>query len=295
MFRTKPLGDDPQPQRRLVDWSPSRRPPRHQVRPVPVRLKIAEHLDGLKDPAAWTLESVTAAEGLGHVRSGMTYDKEYGTSASFYEKPGRIQFLEGPNEPAIADHLEMNPRCLDFQMQPLDILFRRADGKLIHKYPDIAIEFDDNTVRFGEIKSNLAWFNAPGVRKPLDRIDAALASKDLPPLLRICGEPFRQERVIAVQHAAMDARHTSFDDSEVATVKAALEASGGCMSYGTLCAVLGGRSRHAPDKLYAMLLRRLVAFDLRERPSSVTPVTMPKVARPYALREALNRLRRKAT
>jgi hypothetical protein len=278
----------------LARWSPSRRPPRHQVRPVPYRHRVAEHLDGAKDPSEWCLVEITAATDLGAVRTGMTYDKEYGTSCTFYEKPGRLQFMEGPNEPAVADYLEMSPHCLNFQFQPLDLTFKRADGKLIHKYPDVLIEFADNTVRIGEIKSNKAWFNAPGVRRPLDRMDLALASRGLGPLLRIEGEVFRQEPVIEAHYAAMDARLTIYDEeADVSAVRAAVLAAGGCASYGTLFASLGGFRFNAEDKLYAMLLDRIVSFELFSVPTSDTPVSLPRPARAYALRDLLNRFRRK--
>ncbi|WP_404365844.1 hypothetical protein AB5I39_09695 [Sphingomonas sp. MMS24-J45] len=238
---------------------------------------------------------VRAADDLGMVRTGMTYDKEYGTSASFYEKPRRLQFMEGPNEPAVADHLEMNPRYLDFQFQPLDLTFRRADGKIIHKYPDVLIEFDDNTVRAGEIKSNQAWFEAAGVRRPLDRIDLALATVGLDPLLRIRGDELRQPDSVREAHeAAMDARLSRFDpDSDVHAVRTAVDNAGGSATYGTVVAALGGKRSHAADKLYAMMLRRIVAFDLFSLPTANTMISLPRPARAYALRDTLSRLRRK--
>jgi hypothetical protein len=279
---------------RLMGWSPSRRPPRHVTREVPHRHWVTDQLDGPKDPAAWALVGITAADNLAHVRSGMTYDKEYGTSCTFYEKPRRLQFMEGPNEPAVADHLEMSPRYLDFQFQPLDLVFKRADGRLIHKYPDVLIEFDDNTVRLAEIKSSSAWFNAPGVRRPLDRIDLALATQGLEHMLRIEGEVFRRDPVIEAHHAAMDARLTAYDPgADVSAVRATVMGAGGCASYGTVFAALGGSRFNAEDKLYAMLLRRIVSFDLFALPTPDTPVSLPRRARAYALRDLLNRFRRK--
>jgi hypothetical protein len=240
------------------------------------------------------LVSITAADHLGHVRSGMTYDKEYGTSCTFYEKPRRLQFMEGPNEPAVADHLEMSPRYLDFQFQPLDLTFRRADGRLIHKYPDVLIEFEDNSVRVAEIKSNQAWFDAPGVRRPLDRMDLALASIGIEQLLRIEGVPFRRDQAREAHNAAMDARLTKFDlDADVAAVRTAVAAAGWCAPYGTLFTALGGSRSNAEDKLYAMLMRRIVSFELHTVPANDTPVTLPRPARAFALRDLLNRFRRK--
>lgn len=279
----------------VEDWSPSGRPQRHAARPVPARLKEADQLDGPKDPATWTLVGLFSASDLGHVRTGMTYDKDYGTSASFGEKPRRMQYFESANEPAVADYLEMSPRVLDYQFQALGVAFRRADGKLIYKYPDVAIEFDDHSVRFGEIKSNSAWFNASGIRRPLDRIDIALASKGFEPLLRISGQVFRRDRVIEALHKAMDARLTVFDDiADVHAVRNAIVTAGGCASYGTLIAALGGRRSHAESKLYAMLLRRIISFTLENLPTADTPVAMPKAARAFALREVLNRFQQKA-
>ena len=45
----------------------------------------------------------------------------------------------------------MNPRYLDLQFEPFDMIFRRADGKLIHNYPGVDIELDDHTVGFSKI------------------------------------------------------------------------------------------------------------------------------------------------
>lgn len=279
----------------LRGWNPTRRPPRHVPREIPYSLRHLDHLDGAKDPAKWELIGIRTADDLGHVRSGMTYDKEYGTSCSFYEKPGRLQFMEGPNEPVVADHLEMMPRYLDFQLQGLDMVFRRADGRIIHKYPDALIEFDDNTVRPAEIKTNRAWFDAPGVRRPLAAVEAGLSSKGFLPLLRIRGEVFRREEVLEAHRRAFLSRLTSFDrEADVATVRAAVLAAGGCTTHGSLVAALGGDRQDAEGKLYAMLMRRVVAFDLWTQPTPDTPVTLPRRAKAFALRELLARFKREA-
>lgn len=283
------------PRRTLRGWNPTRRPPRHVPRGVPYRLVHPHHLDGDKDPASWTLIDIRVAENLGHVRSGMTYDKDYGTSCSFFEKPGRLQFMEGPNEPAVADHLEMIPRYLDFQLQGLDMVFRRADGRIIHKYPDVLIEFDDNTVRPAEIKTSGVWFDAPGVKRPLAAVEAGLSSRGFLPLLRIRGEVFRREAVLEAHRRAFLARLTGFDrDADVAAVRATVLAAGGCATHGSLVAALGGDWPDAHNKLYAMLMRRFVAFDLWAEPTPDTPVTLPRPARAFALRELLARFRRDA-
>lgn len=278
----------------LSQWSPSRRPARHPVKRVPRRHVRGDHLNGSKDPTAWTLLGIEAADHLGIVRTGMTYNREYGTSAGFFEKPGRVQFLEGPNEPAVADHLEMCPRYLDFQFQPLRLTFRRADDRIIHKYPDVGIEYDDHTVRFGEIKSDDAWFAAEGVRRPLDGIDRAMATEGLGPLLRIRGTAFRSDAVLKAQGIAMEARLTKFDrDADALIVRAVVAAAGGQARHGDLVAAMGGPPVLAVDKLYAMLLRRIVHFDISTEPTGDTPVTAPRPARAFALRELLARFRRK--
>lgn len=203
--------------------------------------------------------------------------------------------MEGPNEPAVADHLEMNPRYLDFLFQPLVMIFRRADGRIIRKYPDVGVELDDNVVRFGEIKSNGEWFQAAGVRRPLDRMSQALASLDLGPLLKIKGEPFRTDPALEAHAAAMDARLTRFDpQADPAAARATVRAGGGSAPYAAVVAALGGARASAADKLYAMMLRRIVAFDLSAPPSATTPVTLPRPARAYALRKVLDRFRREA-
>ncbi len=254
--------------RGLRGWNPTRRPPRHTPREVPYRLRHPMHLDGASDPADWTLIDIRVANGLGHVRSGMTYNKEYGTSCSLYEKPGRLQFMEGPNEPAVADHLELSPRYLDFQLQGIDMVFRRADGRIIHKYPDALIEFDDNTVRPAEIKTSREWFDAPGVSRPLAAVEAGLSSKGFLPLLRIRGEVFRREETLEAHRRAFAARLTNFDrEADVAAVRATVLAAGGSASHGSLVAALGGDRQDAEGKLYAMLMRRFVAFDLWAQPA----------------------------
>ena len=226
---------------------------------------------------------VVSADDLGMVRTGMTYDKDYGTSAGFFEKPQRLQFFEGPNEPAVADHLEMSPRYLDFQFQPLRLTFRRADGRVIHKYPDVGIEYDDHSVRFGEIKSDDAWFQAAGIRRPLERIDMAMSASGMDTLLRIKGTVFRRDEVQKAHGIAMEARLTTFDPST----------DGGRARYADVVAALGGHRAHAVDKLYAMLMRRVVDFDLSSEPTADTLVTAPRPASAFALRELLARFQRK--
>ena len=278
----------------LLRWSPTGRPPRHPVRVVPHRHRMPDHLDGLKDPALWTLLDIRAAPGGGGVRTGMTYDKEYGTSAGYFDKPKRVQFMEGPNEPAVAMHLQLNPRYINFEFQPLDFTFRRADGKIIHKYPDVGIELFDNSVVFGEIKSDDAWFEAPGIRRPLDRIDVALATEGLPPLLRIRGLPFRERFVAEAHRAAMDAAQTGFDEADKVAVRTVVNAAHGRAKYGDVVGALGGPRAVATDKLYAMLNSRIVGFDLSELPTNDTEVTLPRPATPFALRQLLSRLSEKA-
>ncbi|HZG09091.1 MAG TPA: hypothetical protein VEZ70_08945 [Allosphingosinicella sp.] len=283
------------PRQALANWNPTRRPPRHPVMRVPYRLLQPKHLDGARDPASWALIGIEAADDLGVVRTGMTYDKEYGTSAGFFEKPRRLQFFEGPNEPAVADHLEMSPRFLDFQFQPLQLTFRRGDGLVIHKYPDVGIEYDDHRVRFGEIKSDEAWFRAEGIRRPLDRIDEAMDSSGLGPLLRVKGSVFRDEQVLKAHRIAMEARLTAFDRANEGRVaREAITAAGGRARYRDVVAALGGRDAHAADKLYAMLMRRVVDFDLSSEPTDDTIVTAPRQATAFALRELLARFQRRA-
>ncbi|EZP49940.1 hypothetical protein BW41_03265 [Sphingomonas sp. RIT328] len=220
----------------------------------------------------------------------MTYDKDYGTSCSYLTKARRVQFFEGPNEPAFAEFMEMSTRCVAILFQPLEMVFKRKDGLIVRKYPDVAVELWNHAVRFGEIKSNQAWFDAPGVRRPLDRMDLALAAAGLEPLMRISGEPFRTEPVLEAQAEAMEARFIPFDlEADVQAVTDVVTATGGCARYGAVLAALGGRRARARDKLYAMLVRRIVGFDLSKRPTADTPVTLPRPVVPYALREVLGR------
>jgi hypothetical protein len=279
----------------LANWNPTRRPPRHPVRRVPYALLHSTKFDDLKDPSQWELVGVETAAGLGHVRNGMNYAQDYTTCATVYEKPRRIQFLEGPNEPAIADHLEMCPRYIEFQFQPVVLIFRRADGKIIRKYPDVAYELADHRVVFGEIKSNDAWFAAEGVRRPLERVSSALEELGLGPVHRIKGEPFRRDDTAEAHSIAMEARLTTFDrEADATAVRQVIMAGGGRARYADVVAALGGSRSVAADKLYAMLLRRIVDFDLRSTPTSGTVVTAPRHVTPYALREILARFERKA-
>lgn len=286
------LGSSIQP---LANWNPTRRPPRHPVRRVPYALLHPTKFNDLKDPARWVLVGIESAEGLGHVRNGMNYAQDFTTRASLFEKPRRIQFLESSNEPAVADHLEMCPRYVDFQFQPLVLIFRRADGKIIRKYPDVAYELADHRVVFGEIKSNDAWFAAEGIRRPLDRVSYALELSGLGPIHKIKGEPFRNDGTIEAHSIAMEARLTSFDaDVDGSAARKVIMAGGGRARYSEVVAALGGSSSGAVDKLYAMLLRRIVNFDLRSRPTPNSVVTAPLPVMPYALREILGRFERKA-
>lgn len=279
----------------LANWNPTRRPPRHPVRRVPYALLHSTKFDDLKDPAQWELMGVETAAGLGHVRNGMNYAQDYTTCATVYEKPRRIQFLEGPNEPAVADHLEMCPRYIEFQFQPVVLIFRRADGKIIRKYPDVAYELADHRVVFGEIKSNDAWFEAEGVHRPLDRVSTALQELGLGTIHRIKGEPFRRDDTVEAHSIAMEARLTKFDrEADAIVVRQVIMAGGGRARYADVVAALGGSRSVATDKLYAMLLRRIVDFDLRSPPTSGTVVTAPRPVTPYALREILARFERKA-
>ncbi|MCD2323036.1 hypothetical protein LQ953_03285 [Sphingomonas sp. IC-56] len=279
----------------LANWNPTRRPPRHPVRAVPYALLNPTRLDDLKNPARWELVAIESAEGLGHVRNGITYAQDYTTCGSMFEKPRRIQFMEGPNEPAIADHLELCPRYIDFQFQPLALLFRRADGVLIRKYPDVAYEIADHRVVFGEIKSNDAWFAAEGVRRPLERVSLALEASGLGPIHRIKGEPFRRDETVEAHSIAMEARLTAFDpEADGTAARQVIMAGGGRTRYADVVGALGGPASVGADKLYAMLLRRIVDFDLRCIPTADTIVTAPRPVAPYALRELLGRFERKA-
>lgn len=272
-------------------WNPNRRPPRHAGRPVPRGHLSARHLDGDRAPESWELVSIRTAPDLGHVRHGMTYGRDITTSAALYEKTGRTQFMEGPNEPAVGDHLEMCPRYLAFQFQPMDLTFRRADGRIIHRYPDVAVEFEDHRVGVGEIKSSAAWFQAPAIKRPLDRIDLALAAHAIAPLMRIPGEPFRADAVLEAHALAMDARLTKYDrEDEAKAVRAVIGTGGGTTTHADLVNLLGGGSL-AADKLYAMMLDRVVSFDLSAPPVPTTAVTAPRVAKPWALKELLSKFR----
>ena len=272
-------------------WSPTRRPPRREQMRLPAPLFVDPEPGSDEDPLTWKLDSIVAEPSLGATAINMTYDLAHGTSAILSERARRMQYTEGGYEPAVADNLELDPRRLDFQFQPIEVVFTTPSGRERRLRPDVAVEFDDNVVRFGEIKASAAWFSAPVIRNRLARLERALVSEGLGPLMRIRGDQFTDDSVLSAHARIFGARLTPFDPSrDVNLVRAVIEANGGAAAMGLVADRLGLGFERALDRLAAMMLRRHVTFDLTALPTLATMVRLPRPARAFALRTLLARL-----
>jgi hypothetical protein len=227
------------------------------------------------------------APGLGQVRINFRYNNVFSTSADFCEKSARQQFCEEAHEKVWHRWAIVNPTCTDVQFQPVKAIFEDQAGNQICAYWDIALEFYDGTIAFGEIKPDETFFLDTKAAK-MANASAMLLGVHGIPFVRLHGADFDDITRETIKEV-FDYRRTDFDRvRDVEPVHNAIAASGHHINLGKAVELIGGHPTEAKAKLCAMMVKRHVALDLSRPLTADTHVELAPVApTPGALRRFL--------
>ncbi len=230
---------------------------------------------------------VTSADG-GPVRNVITYASACSTFATFSGKAARQQYCEGATEMAALREAEMRTEYLDFQFQPLRIEWLQPDGRWRRYTFDCALEVEDGTLVFEELKATSAQFSKPAVNEKLDAARRVMANY---------GVQVRRRDASSLQnsssHEAITSlwawRRTTIEGHHVELVPEVIEAAGGEMPLGRLLECIDDNVHLAFGIAAALTMRRTIRIEFDQGPLPDAAVTIPPVAVRGRLRRFLAR------
>ena len=228
---------------------------------------------------------ITAADG-GPIRNVITYASACSTFATFSGKAARQQYCEGATEMAALRDAEMRTEYLDFQFQPLRIEWLQPDGRWRRYTFDCALEIEDGTLVFEELKATPAQLAKPD-------IDAKL--KAAKQVMKNYGVQVRQRSASGLQHSASHEaitslwawRRTTIDDRQVNRVREIIEAAGGEIALRRLLERVDENVHLAFGIAAALTMRRFMRIEFDHGPLQDAAVTVPSVALRGRLRSFL--------
>jgi hypothetical protein len=242
----------------------------------------------LRSPPDWGEPRIIAAPDAGAVRIGMSWRAFFTTSASFSWKAGRSMFFEGPHEPASYRLLEIGHRTTDFQFQPLLLEWDR-DGEVVHRYfVDSVEERDSGLLVFRENKAHRAYFEDPLIDEKLSAAEAALTRYPDVAFEREVGTDLMHPLRWRLAKDIYDDRRVYYTQAQRDAVRDLLIREGGASPLGRIWDVIGGPRSDARRITNAMMVKRIIGYDIDRRPTQNTMAVVPEApARPGRLREFL--------
>lgn len=231
---------------------------------------------------------LTAASDLGQVRINFRYASFSPSFASFSEKAGRQQYFESHHEAFGYRLHEVDPSVVDLQYQPLTLSWTDLAGRTLSMTFDYAIEKDDGTVIVGEDKAERSYFMEPRLVARFAYAEAHLATVNVCFERREAGGIPSMIEKRAVKKL-FDHRRTTITEDEISRAQRAIHCSGGQTPLSTVLDAIGSGPVLGEHKLAAMLHKRHVTFVPTQPLMPDTPVSVPRPAKPGALRSFLAR------
>lgn len=222
---------------------------------------------------AGTVESVIPA-------SSVTFHRRRGSFQALSVKTGRTISGIGPHELAQSEELEVDPYCVDFDLQGLNVWWK--DGPSYT--PDYHAHHAIKGLVAGEVKAHASYFadpqyapimtNAartfPAVGIAFDKVDASALHANV----------VRRRNV----RRAYGDRFTTFSPAQRDNVLAAIDRDGE-VPLGRIHNILGNDPRVGQQIVHALLCRRLLAYNLDLPVTAVTTVrAAPRVSAHYDIR-----------
>ena len=226
---------------------------------------------------------------LGHTRINFNYGNVFETSAALCDKPGRQQYCEGANEIFWRRWLVVNVHIVDFQFQPIEVIFTDEQGRERTYYWDVGIEFVDGSIAFGEIKASHTFFHMPTTRVVVEGSAAVLAEEGVA-FVRLMGTDFDEITMQTIKHV-FDNQLASYSECELMSVTDAILTNRGSVGLGRAIDTIGGHRWDAEAKLCSMMTDRRIEIDI-DLPLTLdqTKVRLaPEAVNPGALRFFLSR------
>ena len=237
----------------------------------------------------WHSPRLVASPNLGHMRVNFNYRNYFTTAAGYGEKPRRAQYFEGPYELALFRFLEMSTRIVDYQFQPLQIQWETSSGQTVSYTTDVIYATETAEIGVEEVKATNAYFEQAETHDLLALFEAEI-EKEGARFYRRNGRHLVDRAIWRTVKDAFDDRRTAYSDQDVERVREVIVREGGAAPLGPIVDGLHVSSRQGLAMLNAMMVQRLVGFDLVRPPTADTIVTIPPAAAdPNALRSFLRR------
>lgn len=233
----------------------------------------------------WHSPKLVTAVDAGAVDINFTYRNWHTTSATFGMKPGRNQYVEGPHEEAFLRFLETNAAVIDYQFQAATIEWTTAKGERREYTVDGGYETSAG-LTFFENKASQAYFDDPEIADRIGQAESFLATLGIA-FDRVVGSHLIDPMRWRVVKDVFDNRKTPFGPRQLATLDETCAADGGATTLGRLLSLLSPHRQRARAIADAMLVRRVVDFDLRLPPTDHTLVRRVEEVEPRGLLRAL--------
>ena len=238
----------------------------------------------------WHSPRLASAADLGQMRINFNYRNYFTTAAGYGEKPRRAQYFEGPYETALWRVLEMTPTIVDYQFQPIQMLWDTSDGRTVHYTTDAIYATDAGEVVVEEVKATQAYFDRSDTRDLMELFETRILTTGAR-FVRRTSRRIAEPTYWRTVKDAFDDRRTAYGEADVDRAHEAIVRVGGTAPLGAVIEAVGGPAREAHAKLNAMMVARTVAIDLSAPPMGDTEVTIPAPpADPDALRTFLRSL-----
>ena len=151
------------------------------------------------------------------------------------------------------------------------------NGVLESYTPDNVVEYDNGTVEALEIKRNFFPDLEPELAEKYRRVEKIYAGIGWGfHIRRACSleeDPIAFKNVFDIQRA----RNTLFDYFDEMAVRDCIVSAGGIARLDAVLTAIGGPRYCAEAKLFAMIVRRIVSIDLKQRVSPHSPVCINQV------------------
>ncbi|WP_375393485.1 hypothetical protein [uncultured Sphingomonas sp.] len=222
----------------------------------------------------WHSPRIVSGADLGQMRINFNYRNYFTTAAGYGEKPRRAQYFEGPYETALWRVLEMTTTVVDYQFQPIQMVWETSDGRTVHYTTDAIYATEDGKILVEEVKATQAYFDRSDTRDLLALFEARI-EKAGARFIRRTSRRIAEPTYWRTVKDAFDDRRTAYVDADAERATAAVLREGGTAPLGAVLNAVGGPTREAHAKLHAMMVSRKVAIDLSVPPMGDTPVTIP--------------------
>ena len=245
---------------------------------------LTESLIVTSEPASYELRAIQSDL----VSNAVTFRRKQSTFSFFSLKSGRTQTGESPYELQNAQEKEVDPICVDFELQSPRICWSHPDGP--RHYTADAISVDANAlVTVEEVKASESYFREPSYSALIDRVENDLSVISVN-FRKVTGDQMesKRRRRFNVTRLFGD-RFTAYGQNQVDAIEN-LFSQHPEQPLGRLEQALGVDARVSGRMINAMMCARHLRYDLDGQLTADSIVrTVPRISKPIPDIRAIKR------